>query len=379
MSYLVPVLNEAARLAGAVHAALEQEYDGEQEVVVAVAPSTDGTEEVAAGLARVDPRVRVVENPATDIPAALNRALAASSGEFVVRVDAHSELPAGYTRRMVEVLLETGAANAGGIMRAEGRTPLQESVARAYNSGLGLGGGVHHAGSAAGPAETAYLGVFRRTALLAVGGYDETLRRGEDYDLNVRLRDEGYDVWFVPDVEVTYWPRDAWTPLVRQMWATGVWRGEMVRRRRRTRVRYLAAPAVVVGTRRQCRRGAHRGRPSAPAPVRPRAPGSRRLRRLPRVRERHLRRHGPPRTGPGRRRRRDHPDDVGGRLPQGGHPGGGPHRGPFPAAPGARAPAPPPSSLTPRPGTPVVTDAGVPPPRGGGAPPALTRARRRAG
>ncbi len=247
MSYLVPVLNEAARLAGAVHAALEQEYDGEQEVVVAVAPSTDGTEEVAAGLARVDPRVRVVENPATDIPAALNRALAASSGEFVVRVDAHSELPAGYTRRMVEVLLETGAANAGGIMRAEGRTPLQESVARAYNSGLGLGGGVHHAGSAAGPAETAYLGVFRRTALLAVGGYDETLRRGEDYDLNVRLRDEGYDVWFVPDVEVTYWPRDAWTPLVRQMWATGVWRGEMVRRRRRTRVRYLAAPAVVVG------------------------------------------------------------------------------------------------------------------------------------
>ena len=247
MSYLVPVLNEAGRLAGAVHAALEQEYDGEQEVVVAVAPSADGTEEVAADLARRDPRVRVVENPATDIPAGLNRALAASSGDFVVRVDAHSELPAGYTRRMVEVLLETGAANAGGIMRAEGRTPLQESVARAYNSGLGLGGGVHHAGSAAGPAETAYLGVFRRTALLDVGGYDETLRRGEDYDLNVRLRDEGHDVWFVPDVEVTYWPRDAWRPLVRQMWATGVWRGEMVRRRRRTRLRYLAAPAVVVG------------------------------------------------------------------------------------------------------------------------------------
>lgn len=247
VSYLVPVLNEAGRLADAVRAALGQDYAGAQEVVVAVAPSSDGTEEVAAALAAEDARVRVVDNPATDIPAGLNRALAASTGEVVVRVDAHSALPDGYTRRMVEVLLETGAANAGGIMRAEGRTPLQESVARAYNSGLGLGGGVHHAGSAAGPAETAYLGVFRRSALQAVGGYDETLRRGEDYDLNVRLREAGYEVWFVPDVEVTYWPRADWKPLVRQMWATGVWRGEMVRRNGRTRLRYLAAPAVVVG------------------------------------------------------------------------------------------------------------------------------------
>ncbi len=247
VSYLVPVLNEALRLPDAVRAALAQDHDGPQEVVVALAPSSDGTEEVAARLAREDARVRVVENDATDIPAGLNRALEASTGEFVVRVDAHSELPAGYTRRMVGVLLETGAANAGGVMRAVGRTPLQSSVARAYNSGLGLGGGVHHGGLAAGPAETAYLGVFRRSALEAVGGYDETLRRGEDYDLNERLRAAGLEVWFVPDVEVTYWPREAWRPLVRQMWATGVWRGEMVRRRGRSRLRYLAAPAVVTG------------------------------------------------------------------------------------------------------------------------------------
>jgi len=247
VSYLVPVLNEAARLPTAVAAVLGQDYDGDQEVVIAVAPSIDGSEQAARALAERDPRIRVVDNPERHIPAGLNRALAASTGEVVIRVDAHSELPAGYTRRMVSSLLEAGAANVGGLMRAEGRTPFQASVARAYNSGLGLGGGVHHAGSDAGPAETAYLGVFRRDALEEVGGYDETLLRGEDYDLNQRLLRSGHVVWFEPDVEVTYWPRDAWTPLVRQMWATGVWRGELVRRRRRTPVRYLAAPAVVAG------------------------------------------------------------------------------------------------------------------------------------
>ncbi len=247
VSYIVPVLNEAERLPGAVAAALAQDYQGEQEVLLAVAPSTDGTEEVARALAAADPRVRIVDNHATDIPSGLNRAVAAARGEVVVRVDAHSELPPGYTRRMVEVLVATGAANAGGLMLARGGRPLQQSVARAYNSGLGLGGGVHHAGTEPGPAETAYLGVFRRDALVAVGGYDETLRRGEDYELNQRLRAHGYEVWFVPDVEVTYWPRDRWRPLVRQMWATGVWRGELVRRQRRTAPRYLVAPALVVG------------------------------------------------------------------------------------------------------------------------------------
>ena len=247
VSYLIPVLNEAARLPAAVKAALTQEHDGPQEVVVAVAPSTDGTQVVAARLAEADERVRVVANPATDIPAGLNQALAASTGEVIVRVDAHSELPSGYTRRTVEALERTGAANVGGVMRAVGRTPFQRSVARAYNSGLGLGGGPHHAGAVEGPAETAYLGVFRRDTLIAVGGWDETLRRGEDYELNQRLLAAGHMIWFLPDVDVAYWPRDGWGPLVRQMYATGVWRGELVRRQGRTVGRYVVAPALVAG------------------------------------------------------------------------------------------------------------------------------------
>lgn len=247
VSYLVPVLNEAVRLPAAVGAILAQEYDGPQEVVIAVAPSTDGTADAAARLAARDPRVRVVENPHTDIPVGLNVALAASSGEVVIRVDSHTELPDGYTAEVVAALERSGAANVGGVMKARGRTPFQRSVARAYNSGLGLGGGPHHAGTVEGPAETAYLGAFRRGPLLEVGAWDETLKRGEDYELNQRLLAAGHAVWLLPHVDVTYWPREGWAPLARQMYATGVWRGELVRRQGRTAGRYLAAPALVAG------------------------------------------------------------------------------------------------------------------------------------
>lgn len=247
VSYVMPVLNDAVALGHAVDSVLTQDYPGEQEVVIAVAPSHDGTRDVAEEQAGNDSRVRVVDNPDTDIPAGLNRAVAAADGEVIVRVDAHSELPAGYTLRMVDTLRRTGAANVGGVMLARGTSPLQASVARAYNSGLGLGGGVYHAGTEEGPGESAYLGVFRRDIIEPLGWFDESLRRAEDYELNQRILAAGHLIWFVPDVQVEYRPRAGWGSLARQMYATGVWRAELVRRARSTPSRYLAAPLLVGG------------------------------------------------------------------------------------------------------------------------------------
>lgn len=247
VTYVMPVLNEADAVGAAVASVLDQDYPAAQEVVLALGPSTDGTDEVVAGIVADNPAVRTVANPATDIPAGLNRAIAAARHPVIVRVDAHTQLPPGYTRRMVSTLLATGAANVGGVMRARGATAFQRAVARVYNSPLGLGGGVYHGRGEAGPADSAYLGVFRREVLEEVGGYDESLRRGEDYELNQRIRGAGHLVWFDPDVDVAYWPRRGWSPLARQMWATGTWRGELVRRQGRSSPRYLAPPLLVLG------------------------------------------------------------------------------------------------------------------------------------
>jgi hypothetical protein len=246
----MPVLNEAGYVEAAVRSILAQEYDGPAEVVLALGPSTDGTDEIVARMRQADPRIQAVANPQADIPIGLNRAIAASRHPVIVRVDAHTELPPGYTERAVRTLLETDAANVGGIMVAAGRPGLQSAVAWAYNSPLGLGGGsYHHADEPAGEAESAYLGVMRAEALRAIGGFDETLRRGEDWELNYRFRQAGYRVWRDPALQVTYWPRSTWRELARQFYATGAWRGELVRRlHRRNSPRFFAPPVLVVTT-----------------------------------------------------------------------------------------------------------------------------------
>ena len=158
----MPVLNERAYLEHAVASVLGQDLDVPAELVLALGPSTDGTTALAERLAAADERIRLVANPAAHIPVGLNAAIRASRYGTVIRVDAHSELAPGYAARALETLERTGAANVGGVMHAEGRTPFQKAVARLYNSPVGLGGGAYHGGAHEGEAESAYLGVMRR-------------------------------------------------------------------------------------------------------------------------------------------------------------------------------------------------------------------------
>ncbi|OIH96721.1 glycosyltransferase family 2 protein [Curtobacterium sp. MCBA15_001] len=248
VSYVMPVLNEVTEVRAAVASLLEQDYAGAFEVVLALGPSIDGTNELVAEMSAADPRIRAVENVVGSTPAGLNVAIRASTHPVVVRVDAHSVLPPDYTRIAVRVLQESGADNVGGIMRAEGRTPFEKAVALAYGSRVGLGGTPHHVGGQAGPAETAYLGVFRRDRLFAVGLFDEGIKRGQDWELNRRLRSTGGTVWFTPELVVTYRPRPSLKRLIRQFVATGLWRGELARRfPANNGLRYFVPPAMVVG------------------------------------------------------------------------------------------------------------------------------------
>ena len=173
VSVIMPILDEERHLAEAVRGVLAQDYPGELELILAIGPSKDRTQEIADGLAAADPRVRSVPNPTGRTPAALNAALGEARHAVVVRVDGHGELAPGYIATAVRLLESTGAANVGGVMRAEGITVFEKAVARAMTSKLGVGNARFHTGGEGGPSDTVYLGVFRRDVLDQLDGYDE--------------------------------------------------------------------------------------------------------------------------------------------------------------------------------------------------------------
>ncbi|MEV4560552.1 glycosyltransferase family 2 protein [Kitasatospora sp. NPDC049285] len=248
VSVIMPVLNEERHLRTAVRRILEQEYGGELEVVIALGPSTDETDRIAAELVAEDPRVRTVPNPTGRTPAGLNAAIRASRHPIVVRVDGHGLLTPGYITTAVRLLEEMGAANVGGIMHAEGETEWERAVAAAMTSKIGVGNAAFHTGGLAGPADTVYLGAFRREVLAEQGGYNEEFIRAQDWELNYRIRQNGGLVWFTPQLRVTYRPRPSLRALAKQYKDYGRWRRVVTRYHRGSvNLRYLAPPAAFCG------------------------------------------------------------------------------------------------------------------------------------
>src|SRR5207248_2191311 len=139
--------------------------------------------------------------------------------------DGHALIPPGYLRQAVATLQETGADNVGGIMAAEGVTPFEQAVAWAMTSPAGVGGARFHTGGRAGPADSVYLGVYRRTALGQVGGL----------------------IWFQPGLRVTYRPRATLAALAKQYFHYGRWRRVVARQHAGTiSMRYLAPPVTLL-------------------------------------------------------------------------------------------------------------------------------------
>lgn len=243
VSVVLPILNEERFLQHAIEAILEQQYPGEFEVILALGPSKDRTNSIAEELRAKDSRVVLVNSPTGRTAAGLNLAIQKARFDIICRIDGHAEISPTYIRDAVTIMEETGAVNVGGIMAAVGKTPFEGAVATAMRSPLGVGGARFHIGGKAGPADTVYLGVFKKSALLNVGLYDERFTRAQDWELNYRLRQSGGVIWFDPRLVVTYRPRPTLKALAKQYFEYGRWRHAVVRTHRGTaNYRYLAPP-----------------------------------------------------------------------------------------------------------------------------------------
>jgi succinoglycan biosynthesis protein ExoA len=227
VSVIIPCRNEAAFLARSLDSVLHGDYPRDRmEVIVADGMSSDGTREQIEAYSSLDSRVRMVDNPACITPAGLNRAIEASRGEIILRVDAHSAISSDYISRATGHLEATGAWNVGGVMHtiAEGDGPFAEPIRLVLTHRFGVGNSHFRTGSRDPRwVDTVFGGCWLREVFRCVGGFNENLVRSQDMEFNVRLRRAGGRILLAPDLESRYWARANLAYFVRHNWANGVW------------------------------------------------------------------------------------------------------------------------------------------------------------
>jgi succinoglycan biosynthesis protein ExoA len=247
VSVILPILNEERDLNQCITAILQQDYPADIEIILALGPSIDKTTIIAEKLSAADKRIKLVNNPSGQTATGLNLAIKMSSYEILCRIDGHSEISSTYIKTAVEIMNNQGAVNVGGLMFADGNKGLQRTIAQAMRSKLGVGSSKFHTGGSAGESETVYLGTFKKSAVIAAGGFDERYIRAQDWELNHRLRKNGGLIWFDPRLVVTYRPRNTFRKLAKQYFQYGRWRRVITRQHQNTvNFRYLAPPIAVL-------------------------------------------------------------------------------------------------------------------------------------
>lgn len=234
VSIIIPCYNEEKMIGRVLDAIYAQTYPhGKIEVVIADGLSTDGTREVIAGFVAEHPelRVMVVDNTLRHIPAGINCAIKAASGDLIVRMDGHSIPEVDYIANCVRGHEQGLGDNIGGVwdIRPGGTNWVARSIAVAAGHPLGAGDAGYRLNSPAGEVDTVPFGSFQKELFERIGVFNENLLSNEDYEFNARIRKNGGKVYLDPSIRCRYIARANLADLSRQYFRYGYWKFQMLR------------------------------------------------------------------------------------------------------------------------------------------------------
>jgi succinoglycan biosynthesis protein ExoA len=216
-------------------------------IVVADGGSTDQTRTLVRRLARLNPRIALMDNPKRIQAVAMNDAVRqyGADARFIIRVDAHATYPDQYCAKLLAARAGANADSVVVSMHAAGSACLQRAAAAAQNSLLGNGGSAHRNRSEGRWVDHGHHALMTTAAFSAVGGYDEAFSHNEDAELDIRLTTSGFRIYLTGEVQVTYYPRGSVFGLFWQYFNIGRGRARnFLKHRRNAKLRHLILAAV---------------------------------------------------------------------------------------------------------------------------------------
>ena len=227
LSVICPVYNEIKYIDVCIQSILLQDYPQENiEILFVDGMSTDGTRDSINGYARINPFIRLVDNPRRIVPVAMNIGIKVSKGDIIIRLDAHALYPTNYFSTLVRQLMALGIDNVGAACKTDVLNKNQKTLAikEVLSNRFGVGNSTFRLGvEKVMEVDTVPFGCWRKEVFDKYGYYDERLIRNQDIELNKRIVRGGGHICLIPDTYSTYLARETFKGIARNNYMNGKW------------------------------------------------------------------------------------------------------------------------------------------------------------
>jgi succinoglycan biosynthesis protein ExoA len=225
ISIICPCYNEEKYIEATLDSFLQQQCENfEVEILICDGMSTDGTRTIVQSYASKYPSIRLIDNVKRKTPFAFNVGLAAAKGDYVAILGAHSAYKSNYIQACYDALLQHNAIACTGrvITQAAFDTATAKLSEWVMLSSFGVSGNSFRV-MKEGYVHSVNFPVVKKEALLDLGGYDESLERNQDNDMNQRLLDAGHQLYCTWNTTAYYRPPASVKKLLQYAFRGGFW------------------------------------------------------------------------------------------------------------------------------------------------------------
>ena len=198
------------------------------EVVLMDSNSTDNTRLVMEEFKKNNETlsVQIVTNERQIQAAGFNEGVKHATGDVVIKIDAHSRIPADFVQKNVDEIL-AGAYVCGGNRPTvvDSADDFSKTLHIVEESALGSSIANYRKSDVKRKVNSIFHGMYRKEVFDKVGLADERLLRTEDNEFHYRVRKAGYDIIFNPEIESYQYIRPTFTKMIQQKFANGYWIG----------------------------------------------------------------------------------------------------------------------------------------------------------
>lgn len=224
VSVVIPVYNEKRYIVDCIESLLKQTYSKENmEIIFVDGNSQDETSLIIEQYSKEYGYIKLLHNPKKIVPVSMNIGIREAQGQYIIRLDAHSEYSDDYVEKCVHYLNTTDADNVGGCAITKGKGFVGDTIAAMLSSKFGVGNSRFRTEQVSAYVDTVPFGAFRREVFDKYGLFDERLARSEDNELNYRIRKNGGKVFLAEDITFTYYCRDSLKSLAKMARDNGKW------------------------------------------------------------------------------------------------------------------------------------------------------------